>query len=68
MQDQEEVLSLRSCLVDAERTFLCVAEQVFLRMGEVAPMHNADTQGTVQGEEVKGQRRIMFKFLFCYKK
>ena len=55
--------------MDAERTFLCVAEQVFLRMGEVAPMHNADTQGTVQGEEVKGQEGLfMFIFLFCYKK
>ena len=44
------------------------AEQVFLLMGEVWPMHNADTQRTVEGEgRPKDQKHFMFKlFVPCH--
>ena len=58
---KKECYLLRSCLT---------VEPVFLLMGEVWLMHNADTQCTVEGRvEVKGQRKFfMFKcFLSCHK-
>ena len=51
---KKECYLLRSCLVDAGRMLLFMAEQVFLLMGEVWSMHNADTQCT-EGER-GGQR------------
>ena len=54
------MLSLGSCLADARR-LLFMAEQVFLPMGEVWLMHNADMQFlVVKGEEAKGREK---KFL-----
>ena len=47
-----------------------MAEQVFLLMGEVWSMHNADTQCTIgEREKNKGQGKcFMFKFfLSCHK-
>ena len=66
---KKECYLLRSCLVNACRMLLLMVKQVFLLMGEVWSMHNANTvhDVRVRGAEkgVKGQRRIfMFKF-FC---
>ena len=48
---------------------LFMFEQVFLLMGEVWSIYNADTQCTAEGKEkAKGQRNFfMFKSLFCHK-
>ena len=65
-----ECYLLRNCLVDARRMLLFLIEQVFLLLGEVCSMPNADTQCTVVGkEEAQGQRKFfMFKFfLSCHK-
>ena len=51
---------LRSCLVDAKRMLLFMVEQVFLLMGEVLLMRNADTQCTVGGERrPKGREEFL---------
>ena len=62
---RKECYLLRSCLVDSRRILLFMFEQLFLLMGEVWSMHNADTQCTVEGKEgAKRQRKFfMFKFL-----
>ena len=53
------MLCFKDCLVDAGRILLFMVEQVFLLMGEVWSMHNADTQCSVErGEEAKGQRSV----------
>lgn len=64
LQDQEGIYLLRSCLVGTRRMLFFVVEKVFLPMGEVWSMHEADSQYTVEGrEEAKGQRKICtFKF------
>ena len=55
---KKDCFLLRSCLVGARRMLLFMIEQVFLLMGEVWLVHNADTQCTVGGRgETKGQRR-----------
>ena len=67
---KKEYYLLRSCLVDAGRMLLLMAEQVFLLMAEVWLMTNADTQCTVQGDGMpKGREEIfMLKYLlFCHK-
>ena len=58
---KEEYYLWRSCLVDAKRTLLFMAEQVFLLMGVVWSMHTVDTQCTVWARkgEANGQR------IFC---
>ena len=53
------MLSLGSCLSDA-RMLLFMAEQVFLPMGEVWLMHNADMQFLVVKEEAKGREKKFF--------
>ena len=58
---KKECYLLRSCLVDARRRLFFMVEQVFLPMGDVWSMHNADTQCTVEGrEEAKRQRHFFF--------
>ena len=52
---KKECYLLRSCLVGARRTLLFMIEHEFLLVGRVRPIHNADTQCTVEGREVKGQ-------------
>ena len=47
---KKECYLLRSCLVDAGRMLLFMAEQVLLLMGEVWLMHNAGTQCKVGDE------------------
>ena len=66
---EKECYLLRSCLVDAGRMLLFMVELVFLPMGEVWLIHNADTQCTVGGERrTKGRRIFTFKFfLSCDK-
>ena len=67
---KKECYLLRSCLIDARRMVLFMVKQVFLPMGEVWWMHNADAQCTVQGEgRPKGKEEFfMFKFfLSCHK-
>ena len=51
---------LRSCLVDARRMLLFIDEQVFLPMGELWLMLNADTQCTVGGGERRTKGREKF--------
>ena len=67
---KKECYFLRSCLVDAGKRFLFMAEWVFLPMGELCSLYNADIQGMV-GEREEAKRRtkcFMFKFfLSCYK-
>ena len=64
---QKECYLLRSCLVDAWRMFLFMVEQVFLPMGEVWSMPNADTQCAAEGrEEAKGQRKKFLCLNFSY--
>ena len=60
---KEECYLLRSCLVDAGRMLLFMVEQVFLLMGEVWSMHNADTQCMVEGREEAKRQRKFFIFL-----
>jgi hypothetical protein len=59
------MLSLRSCLADARMVLFITAEQVFLLMGEVWLMHNADTN--TQWREREGQRtkNILCSNLSC---
>ena len=69
-KSKKECYLLRSHLVDARGMLPFMVEQVFLLMGEVWPLHDADTQYTVEGrEEAKGQRKcFMLKFFFsCIK-
>ena len=60
------MLPLRSCLVDVGRMPLFMAEQVFLLMGEVWLMHNADTQCAVEGEgRPKGREEFLCLNFSC---
>ena len=67
---KKECYFLRSCLGDAGKRFLFMVERVFLPMGEVWSLYNADIKGMV-GETEEAKRRtkcFMFKFfLSCYK-
>lgn len=56
LQDQEEMLPLKSCL-GARRMLLFKVEQQFLLMEEVWSTHNADTQRTVEGTEEDKETR-----------
>ena len=47
---KKECYLLRSCPVDARTMLLFTVEQVFLPMGDIWSMQNADTQCTVVGE------------------
>ena len=47
---KKECYLLSSCLVDTRRMVLFTVDQVFLPVGEVWPMHDADTQSIVRGE------------------
>lgn len=64
LQDQEEMLSLKSCLVGARRMLLFKVEQQFLLMGEVWSTHNADTQRTVEGTEEDKETRQNLCLIF----
>lgn len=67
---KKDCYHLQSCFVDTRRMLLFVFEQVFLTMGEVLLMHNANTQCTVEGrKEAKGKRKFfIFKFFLpCHK-
>ena len=56
---QEEMLPLKNCLVGA-RILLFIVEQVFLLMGKLWSMHNADTQCIVRGErKPKGRENFL---------
>lgn len=57
LQDQEEMLPLKSCLVGARRMLFFKVEQEFLLMGEVWSTCNADTQYAVEGERDKETRQ-----------
>ena len=48
---QKECYLLRSCLIDAGRMLFFMVEQVFVLMGGVWSMHNADTQCTEREPE-----------------
>ena len=57
---KKECCLLKSCLIDAGRMLLFMAEQVFLLTGKVWSMHNADTQCTVRGEgRPKGREEFL---------
>ena len=62
LQDQEEMLPLKSCLVGARRMLFFKAEQEFLLMGKVWSTCNADTQCTVEGTEEDKEKRQNFMF------
>ena len=58
---KKECYLLRSCLIGTRRMLHFMAEQVFLPMGEVWLMHNADMQFlVVKGEEAKGRENKFF--------
>ena len=63
LRDQEGMLSLRSHLVDARGMLFFMVEQVFLQVGEVWSMHNADTQCKVGGER-RSKGRDFFVNIF----
>lgn len=69
--DQEGMLSLRSCLVDAKRKLLFMVEQVFLPAGGGWgdwSMPEADTQCTGLGVGEVGREECICKFLLsCHK-
>ena len=55
---KKECYLLRNCPVGARRMLFFMVEQVFLLLGEVCSMQNADTQCRVEaGGEAKGQRK-----------
>lgn len=57
---RRNVIFLRSCLVNAKRMLLFMFEQVFLLVGEVWSIYNADTQCTAERKEkAKGQRKFL---------
>lgn len=59
LQDQAGILSFKDCLAGSRRMLLFKVKWVFLPMGEVWSMHNANTQCRVEGrEEAKGQRKF----------
>ena len=54
---KRECYVLRICLVYPKKMLLVVFEQVFLPVGEVWMLHNADTQRTLRKrEESKGRK------------
>ena len=57
---------LRSCLVDSGSMLLLTVEQVFLLMGALWSMCNADAQGTVLGEGERPKGRAKFFFSACF--
>ena len=67
---KKEYYLLRSCLVDARRMVLFMFEQVFLLMGEVWSMHDADTPCRVgEGRRpTDREEHFIFKFFLpCHK-
>ena len=60
---KEECYLLRNCLVNARRMLLFMFEQVFLLMGEVWSMHNADTQCRYSRGEREGKRAEKFFYV-----
>ena len=69
-KSKKERYLLRSRLVDARRMLLFMVGQVFLLMGKVWSMHDADTLCTVAGER-RGQRAeknfLCLNFSCCHK-
>ena len=57
---------LRSCLVGARRMLLLIVEWIFLLMGEVWLMHNADTQCTVGVDGWPRGREEFLYFFVCF--
>ena len=57
---------LRSCLVGARRMLLLIVEWIFLLMGEVWLMHNADTQCTVGVDGWPRGREEFLCFFVCF--
>ena len=57
LQDQEQMLSLRRCLVDAGRMLFFMVEQVFLLMGYGWPTHLQMHKAQCREERAKGQRK-----------
>ena len=64
LQDQEEMLPLKSCLVGARRMLFFKVEQEFLLMGKVWSTCNADTQCTVEGTEEDKETRQNLCLIF----
>lgn len=63
LQDQEEMLPLKSCL-GATRMLFFKVEQQFLLMGEVWSTRNADIQRTVEGTEEDKETRQNLCLIF----
>ena len=56
---KKECYFLRSCLVDAGKRLLFMVEQLFLPIGEVWSLNNAEIQGMVgEREEAKRQTNV----------
>ena len=57
---------LKSGLVDARGMLLFMVEEVFLPMGEIWSMHDANTQSTVRGNRrPKGREEFLWLNLSC---